>query len=128
MKPYQHAKNSAKKHGGRPEDYQSLHDFFDSSKAAVPDVRHRAILHSAFGIFLLERVFGTTITNSDGKKVSVRDIGEEHVIEDLGFIPTMERWLKNMPIEEWMGGSRRKGTSRFIPMENSEESNQNNVD
>jgi hypothetical protein len=113
MKPHLHAKNSAKKYGGVPEDYQEVHDFFDSSKAAVPDVRHRAILHSAFGIFLLERVFGITITNSEGKKVSVRDLGEDHVLEDLGFIPTMERWLKNMPIEGWMGGARRKQVHRF---------------
>ncbi len=123
MKPYQHAKNSARKWGGKPEDYQALHDFFDSSKAAMPDIRHRAILHSAFGIFVLERVFGTTITNSDGRAVCVRDIGEDHVIEDLGFIPTMERWLKHMPIEDWMGGSRRKDPSRFIPMDAGEPEN-----
>lgn len=116
MKPFQHAKNSAKKYGGVPEDYQALHDFFDSTKAAVPDIRHRAVLHNAFGIFLLERVFGTTITNSEGKRVSVRDVGEDHVIEDLGFIPTLERWLKNTPIEDWMGGARRKqNTSKEIP-------------
>lgn len=116
MKPCCHAKNSANKYGGQPEDYQALHDFFDSTKAAMPDIRHRAILHSAFGIFLLERVFGTTVTNSDGRKVSVRDIGEDHVIEDLGFIPTMERWLKHMPIETWMGGAVRGQRSKFIPM------------
>ncbi len=117
MKPFHHAKNSAKKYGGKPEDYQDIHDFFDSSKAAMPDIRHRAILHSAFGIFVLERVFGTTITNSDGRQVCVRDIGEDHVMEDLGFIPTVERWLKNMPIETWMTGERRKDPGKFIPME-----------
>lgn len=116
MKPYAHAKNSARKWGGVPEDYQELHDFFDKSKMCLPDVRHRAILHSSFGIFMLERVFGTTITNSEGRKVNVRDVGEDHVIEDLGFIPTPERWLKNLPLEDWMGGARRDTkTKRFIP-------------
>lgn len=110
MKPFVHARNSAKKYGGKPVDYQALHDFFDSSKQALPDMRHRAILHSAFGIFMLERVFGTTITNSDGKQVCVRDIGEDHVIEDLGFIPTVERWLAHLPMEEWMFGARRKAS------------------
>lgn len=114
MKPLQHARNSAKKWGGKPEDYQELHDFFDSSKSCLPDVRHRAILHSAFGIFMLERVFGTYITNSSGRQVSVRDIGEDHVIEDLGFIPTVERWLKNLPMEEWMTGSRRRPNNKQI--------------
>lgn len=114
MKPYIHSKNYAKKYGGLPEDYQELHDFFDSTKIAIPDIRHRAVLHSAFGIFLLEKLFGTTITNSEGKKVSVRDIGEDHVIEDLGFIPTMERWFVNMPKEEWMSGTRRRGKKSVI--------------
>jgi hypothetical protein len=34
--------------------------------------------------------------------VCVRDLGEEHVVEDLGTIPTVEQWLRNMPIEPWM--------------------------
>ena len=123
MKPFQHAKNSAKKYGGIPEDYQAIHDFFDSTKSALPDIRHRAVLHSAFGIFMLERVFGTTVTNSEGRKVSVRDLGEDHVIEDLGFIPTLERWLKNLPIETGMGGSRRKDVSRFIPLNDDDKPN-----
>lgn len=74
-------------------------------------MRHRAILHSAFGIFLCERQFGITITNSEGRKVSVRDIGEDHVVEDLGFIPTLERWLQHLPMEEWMMGSLRGNQS-----------------
>ena len=69
MKPYIHARNSVKRYGGTVEDYQKIHDFFDSTKAAFADVRHRAILHNSFGIFLVESVFGTTITNSDGKVV-----------------------------------------------------------
>ena len=70
--PYHHALSSARKHGGRPEDYQPIHDWFDESKAFLPDFRHRALRHHAEGIFLCERVFGTTITNSDGKEVPVR--------------------------------------------------------
>jgi len=107
MKPLQHARNSVRKHGGVLEDYIPIHDFFDSSKATLSDPRHRALLHSTFGIFLVERVFGTYITNAEGKKVSVRDIGEAHVFEDMGFIPTVERWLKTMPIEPWMSGTER---------------------
>lgn len=104
MKPFIHAKSSASKFGGSPDDYIAIHDFFDSTKAVVPDVRHRAILHSAFGIFLAEQVFGNTFLNSDGKQVSTRDIGEQHVIEDMGFIPTMTKWFESMTIEPWMLG------------------------
>lgn len=113
MKPYAHAKNSAKKYGGTPGDYQAVHDFFDSSKSALADVRHRALLHSAWGIFMLERVFGTTITNSEGRRVCVRDLGEDHVLEDLGFIPSAEHWLRNMRIEPWMGGQGRSAAKKI---------------
>jgi len=101
-KPWKHSLSSAKRFGGKPEDYIKIHDWFDQTKQCVPDVRHRAILHSAFGIFLCEQVFGHNITNSAGKVISVRDIGEQHVIEDMGIIPTMQDWLSRMPIEPWM--------------------------
>ncbi len=118
MKPYLHANRSAKKWGGIPEDYMELHDFFDSTKAAFPDMRHRVILHNSFGIFILEKVFGTYITNSDGKIVQVRDVGEQHVIDDMGFIPTLEHYLKHMPIGEYL--SKPKGKKRFIKFENAD--------
>ncbi len=102
MKPYIHAKNSAKKFGGSYLDYLPIHNEMDSSKAALPDVRHRVIYHTSFGIYIIEKIFGEVITNSDGKEVSVRDIAEQHVMEDLGFIPTLENYLQNMRVQEWM--------------------------
>jgi hypothetical protein len=115
MKPHIHAKNSVRAHGGTYADYQAIHDFIDSSKSAMPDMRHRAVLHSAFGIFIVERVFGVTITNSDRRVVSVRDIAEEHVIEDLGHIPTLQDYFEHMELAPWMGGARTK--TRFIPID-----------
>lgn len=105
MKPHVHAKVSVKRWGGVPDDYLPIHNFIDQTKMAMPDIRHRAILHSAFGCYLAEQVFGVTITNTEGKEVSVRDIAEEHIIEDLGFIPSIERWLSKLPIEGWMSGT-----------------------
>lgn len=107
-KPWKHAISSSKKWGGKPEDYIKIHDWFDQTKAMVPDVRHRAILHSAFGIFLCEQVFGHNIKNSDNRTVSVRDIGEQHVLEDLGTIPTMQDWLSGLKIEPWMSKPNKK--------------------
>lgn len=108
MKPWLHAKSSAKKWGGKPDDYLALHDWFDSTKQAHASVKHRAVLHSAFGIYLAEQVFGHNIVNSDGREVSVRDLGEQHVLEDLGTIPSLDDWLKAMEIQPWMGGPSRK--------------------
>jgi hypothetical protein len=42
------------------------------------------------------------ITNSDGRQVPVRYIGEQHVQEDLGWIPTASDWLRKIKPEKWM--------------------------
>lgn len=105
MKGYIHGKIHAKKYGGHPDDYADIDDFIDSTKAAVADVRHRAVLHSAFGCFLVERVFGRTRINSEGKEYSPRDVAEDHIQQDLGFIPTMGNYLDNMTIQPWMSGT-----------------------
>lgn len=116
MKPHIHAKNSANRFGGQPADYQAIHDFIDSSKSCVPDMRHRAVLHSAFGIYIVEKVFGVTLRNSDGAVVSVRDVAEHHVIEDLGKIPTLQDYLQHMALEPWMSGTERHQVRKFVPM------------
>jgi hypothetical protein len=104
--PMEHAKSSARRFGGKPEDYQAIHDWFDESKSYVADFRHRALRHHAEGIFLAQRIFGHSITNSDGSEVPVRYIGEQHVKEDLGRIPSFQDWIAEVPIRPWMYGQR----------------------
>lgn len=104
-KPWIHAESSAKKFGGKPYDYIEIHNLMDSSKATIADSRHRALTHNAWFIgFILERIFGTTLTNSDGRTISVRDIGEQHVLEDFGnrFIPSAQDYLAEIEFHEWM--------------------------
>lgn len=100
--PNVHSKSSARKFGGKMEDYLAIHEYFDDSKSHFGDVRHRALKHHSAGIYEAERVFGNSIINSDGKEVYVRYIGEQHVIEDLGFIPTLEDWFGEMELQKWM--------------------------
>jgi hypothetical protein len=103
--PYHHALSSVQKWGGCVEDYQPIHDWFDESKAHMADFRHRALRHHSEGIFLSEKIFGKTITNSDGRIVPVRYVGEQHVNEDLGRIPTMADWFECIkPEHSWMFG------------------------
>lgn len=107
MKPLYHAKLSAKKFGGRAEDYQAIHDWFDQVKAHVPDARHRIVLHNSWGIFLCEQVFGTALTNSDGKEVPVRSVAEQHVIDDLGRIPSLVELLDQAKLHaDILGGKK----------------------
>jgi len=106
MKPYHHARISATKFGGRPEDYLAIHNFMDESKAHLADARHRMFLHNSFGIYLAERVCGEIVDNqrmpyitiSDGRKVQVRDVAEQHVLDDLGYIPSLSDCVKDLPI------------------------------
>jgi hypothetical protein len=102
--PLNHSENSAKKFGGRPQDYLPIHNWFDESKAFFADFRHRALRHHAEGIFLAEKVFGIAIKNSDGKQIPVRYVGEQHVKEDLGRIPTAADWLAQIQPQRWMYG------------------------
>lgn len=101
--PWHHAVSSARRFGGAPEDYLGIHQWFDQSKAHLPDARHRALLHSSFGIFLCEQVHGPTLVTSTGRHVPVRVIGEQHVQEDMGgTIPTVQDWLGELPLRPWM--------------------------
>jgi hypothetical protein len=92
-----------KKWGGTVEDFIKLHTWFDETKAIVADFRHRAGRHHAEGIFLLERIYGVTITISNGRVLPVRLIGEQHVIEDLVRIPSFADWVRCIHPEPWMG-------------------------
>jgi len=75
--PYHHACSSAQRWGGKPADYQAIHDWFDASKEFMPDFRHWALRHHAQGIFECERVFGHAIKNSAGRIIPVRWIGDD---------------------------------------------------
>lgn len=72
------------------------------------------------GCYLCEQVFGIFIVNSDNKQVLVRDIWEDHIIQDLGFIPTEEQYLNNIKIQEWMSGTEkgRKSNKKFMSFNN----------
>ncbi len=105
--PLIHAERSAKKWGGVADDYLAIHQWFDATRGHCPDVRHRLVLHNSFGILLAEQVFGAAITNADGRRVFVRDIGTRHVLEDFGFIPTLAECLAEIPCQPWMAGAHR---------------------
>lgn len=102
MDAYDHARFSAKRYGGVPEDYVKVHLFLDSSKSTFCNFRHRAILHNSFGIELALQVFGPVVDNSAGRKVSVRLICENHITEDVGFVPSVQDWCENIRPRKWM--------------------------
>lgn len=100
--PLLHARSSVRKYGGEIKDYIAIHKWFDSTKGNLPIFKHRAILHNSFGMLLAEQVFGDYVTNSDGKMVEVRQIAYDHIMEDCGFVPTLDDWLKHLQVQPWM--------------------------
>lgn len=99
--PLHHSLSSVKTWKGKVDDYLPIHNWFDETKKEFADFRHRALRHHSLGIFWCEEKFGVYIVNSDGIKVPVRALGEQHVREDCGFIPTVQDWLKGLPAKPW---------------------------
>lgn len=103
MHTIHHAETSSKIFGGKAEDYLAIHDWLDATKEMFCDFRHRALRHHSQGIFEAERIFGHAIVNSNGKKVPVRYICEQHIKEDCGGrIPTVSDWLSQIKPAVWM--------------------------
>jgi hypothetical protein len=122
-KPWIHAKASAKKFGGKPDDYIAIHNLMDSSKGCIADNRHRCLTHNSWFISAdgpLERIFGVFIKNSDGREVSVRDVGEQHILEDFGmrYIPTPQDYLQEMEMKPWMDNERSSAPPSFQKIRN----------
>lgn len=100
--PLHHSISSVKKWGGVIEDYLPIHNWFDASKELHGDFRHRALRHHTAGIFEAERQFGQNITIESGRRIPVRWVGEQHVIEDCGYLPTFSDWIKTIKPAPWM--------------------------
>ena len=109
MNSWYHAKAAAKRWGGTPENYLEIETFIDSSKAHIADARHRAMYHHSAGVFLCARIFGDTITvqrENGGVQVPVRLIAEQHIIEDLGWIPSPNDYWQHAILAGWMSGAK----------------------
>jgi hypothetical protein len=105
LKPLTHAEHSVRRYGGAIEQYLPIHDFLDMSKAVHADMRHRALLHNSLGPFIAESIFGSWIDVDKDKRISVRQIAEDHILEDLGRIPNASEFLSLIPeTEMWRFG------------------------
>lgn len=104
MTPWKHAQSSVKAWGGEPEDYMEIHEFFDCTKQYTGDWTHRALRHHAAGVQWAIEKFGNCIYLSDGDEVSTKEVAEKHIIEDCGFIPTVQDWLQGLKKSpaDWM--------------------------
>ncbi len=107
---YHHSVSSVKKYGGEVGDYIEIHQWFDETKEHYADFRHRALRHHSQGISECISIFGQTIgvysrVLGENKATPVRWIAEQHIIEDCGFIPTVQDWLSEIEVQPWMNHS-----------------------
>ena len=116
MHPYHHALSSQREHGGEVNDYLALHAWFDASKAALAHFTHRALRHHREGVAEAMRIFGETIANADGARVSVEALGLRHLAEDMSLVPSAADWLNHIELPaalapaslRFAGGTRRR--------------------
>jgi hypothetical protein len=52
---------------------------------------------------------------SSGRVVPTRWVGEQHVIEDLGYIPSFADWVRCIRPEPWMSRTRRIADEVELP-------------
>jgi len=117
---YIHAKNSVRRFGGQLEDYLEIHVKMDCSKAYISSNLHRTLTHNSFWIHeVMIPIYGYTITNSNGKQISVKDICEQHILEDFGmrFIPTAQDYLENMEFKDWMQNGLSDAPASFVKIQ-----------
>jgi len=87
-----HSRASAHRYGGRTQDYLPLHSFMDQTKALVADCRHRMILHNEWGVEIALACFGSHVAS-----IPTRQLVEDHIREDLGYVPTLEQTITALP-------------------------------
>ena len=103
--PIKHSESSVAQWGGTIENYLSIHEKMDCSKAWLSDARHRVLTHTMFWIKeVMIPIFGSYITLENDKKISVKDICERHILEDfkMKFIPTPQDFIQEMDFKPWM--------------------------
>lgn len=90
--PYYHALSSVRLFGGDLADYFPIHEWFDSSKSALPETRHRIILHHDYGVYLARSIFGRTF----------QKVAEQHLYEDYGkHSMSLSKIAHNMKNPRW---------------------------
>lgn len=102
MHPYDHARSSAKLHGGRWQDYFALHHHFNSSKSVLCHFTHRALKHHLEGVAAAADIFGISITNSDGVGILTETLGQQHLTEDCRMLPSASDWVKDFDPPGWL--------------------------
>jgi hypothetical protein len=97
---------SVTKFGGRLGDYMDTHRAIMDLCTPVSSLSGRSLVHTKeFMSFGLNRIMDTaSITNSNGKVVSLQAIGELHLLCLYCFVPKKSDWRRVRGNKKWMRG------------------------
>lgn len=95
MHPWDHARSSARVHGGTPEIYVPFHSWFDATKATLANFRHRALRHHREGIEEAVGIFGPRLQGAGNSPVDTESLGLQHLAEDVACAPLARDWLQH---------------------------------
>ncbi|WP_244649550.1 DUF6915 family protein [Neoaquamicrobium sediminum] len=112
MHPYDHARSSARTHGGAWQDYFALHAWFDHTKSLLCRFTHRALRHHREGVAEAVFVFGAAIRNQDGMEIDTVELGRQHLLEDCPRIVCAADWMAGFePRNGFLSRPRKRTTS-----------------
>ena len=110
-----HSVSSVNAFGGAPEDYHELHRWMDRGRAGTDKLLHRMLAHHTQGIQDAIALFGDTITNSNGRQVPTSLLASRHIVEDLGFVPTLDHYIELLHCPRWASKPARLLHSKLAP-------------
>ncbi len=94
---------SAERWGGEWTDYQALHQFLDWPREYLSDGRARRVLHNSWGVTMAVQAFGLVLSRpSNQAQLSVQELAEHHILQELPTIPTLEASLEGITLQRWM--------------------------
>ena len=96
-----HCVSSANAFGGEPDDYAELHRWMDRSRDSTNSIMHRMLSHHTQGIRDCIEHFGHTIDICRAPAVPTSLLAEQHVREDLGFIPNLDHYIELLTCPRW---------------------------
>lgn len=105
MHPYDHARSSARIHGGVWQDYFALHSWFDQTKSLLCRFTHRALRHHREGVAEAVFVFGAAIRNQDDLEIDTVALGRQHLLEDCPRVLNAQDWLAGFEVPDWLPAS-----------------------
>ena len=100
---YDQCLRSVERWGGLWTDYQALHQFLDWPRDYLPDGRYRRVLHNGWGVSLAAQAFGLALTRaSDQAQLPTHLLAEQHILNEMPAIPTLEASLEGITLQRWM--------------------------